>query len=184
MFFLVSRHGSGGWAGVKSCFTLSPSSSAVSFSSPAAKMTTARYRPTWELAVDPLISCKLCLGEFPLEQMTTITQCQCVFCTLVSHSTGKTCVLTFYLFVVFILIVIFGNKASIFSMQKVNNSIFLHYFYIVGGSFKSKAKFAVFVKKARFFSVVVILYFSNRSWSGSTSNQTNVLLVPLPSSSA
>uniref|UniRef100_A0A3Q2E9W9 RBR-type E3 ubiquitin transferase n=1 Tax=Cyprinodon variegatus TaxID=28743 RepID=A0A3Q2E9W9_CYPVA len=46
-------------------------------------MTTARYRPTWELAVDPLVSCKLCLGEFPLEQMTTITQCQCVFCTLV-----------------------------------------------------------------------------------------------------
>ncbi|KAM9778011.1 putative E3 ubiquitin-protein ligase RNF144A-A [Neosynchiropus ocellatus] len=45
-------------------------------------MTMARYRPTWELAVDPLVSCKLCLGEFPLEQMTTITQCQCVFCTL------------------------------------------------------------------------------------------------------
>ncbi|KAE8289963.1 putative E3 ubiquitin-protein ligase RNF144A-A [Larimichthys crocea] len=51
-------------------------------SSVAVKMTTARYRPTWELAVDPLVSCKLCLGEFPLEQMTTITQCQCVFCTL------------------------------------------------------------------------------------------------------
>lgn len=46
-------------------------------------MTTARYRPNRELAVDPLVSCKLCLGEFPLEQMTTITQCQCVFCTLV-----------------------------------------------------------------------------------------------------
>uniref|UniRef100_A0A4W5PSC6 RBR-type E3 ubiquitin transferase n=1 Tax=Hucho hucho TaxID=62062 RepID=A0A4W5PSC6_9TELE len=45
-------------------------------------MTTARYRPTWDLALDPLVSCKLCLGEFPLEQMTTITQCQCVFCTL------------------------------------------------------------------------------------------------------
>ncbi|CAB1334956.1 unnamed protein product, partial [Coregonus sp. 'balchen'] len=40
-------------------------------------MTTARYRPTWDLALDPLVSCKLCLGEFPLEQMTTITQCQC-----------------------------------------------------------------------------------------------------------
>ncbi|KAK3562779.1 hypothetical protein QTP86_008379 [Hemibagrus guttatus] len=37
-------------------------------------MTTARYRPTWDLALDPLVSCKLCLGEFPLEQMTTITQ--------------------------------------------------------------------------------------------------------------
>ncbi|XP_036737766.2 E3 ubiquitin-protein ligase RNF144A isoform X1 [Manis pentadactyla] len=45
-------------------------------------MTTARYRPTWDLALDPLVSCKLCLGEYPLEQMTTITQCQCVFCTL------------------------------------------------------------------------------------------------------
>lgn len=46
-------------------------------------MTTARYRPTWDLALDPLVSCKLCLGEYPLEQMTTITQCQCIFCTLV-----------------------------------------------------------------------------------------------------
>ncbi|MEQ2177228.1 hypothetical protein GOODEAATRI_001561 [Goodea atripinnis] len=55
-------------------------------------MTTARYRPTWELAVDPLVSCKLCLGEFPLEQMTTITQCQCVFCTLVHHSPPPACV--------------------------------------------------------------------------------------------
>lgn len=53
-------------------------------------MTTAWYRPTWELAVDPLVSCKLCLGEFPLEQMTTITQCQCVFCTLVSFTDSVT----------------------------------------------------------------------------------------------
>lgn len=53
---------------------------------PSGTMTTARYRPTWDLALDPLVSCKLCLGEFPLEQMTTITQCQCVFCTLVSTS--------------------------------------------------------------------------------------------------
>ncbi|EPY75576.1 Ubiquitin conjugating enzyme 7 interacting protein 4-like protein [Camelus ferus] len=45
-------------------------------------MTTARYRPTWDLALDPLVSCKLCLGEYPVEQMTTIAQCQCVFCTL------------------------------------------------------------------------------------------------------
>ncbi|XP_069742324.1 probable E3 ubiquitin-protein ligase RNF144A-A isoform X3 [Narcine bancroftii] len=45
-------------------------------------MTTERYRPTWDLALDPLISCKLCLGEYPLEQMTTISQCQCIFCTL------------------------------------------------------------------------------------------------------
>lgn len=45
-------------------------------------MTTARYRPTWDLALDPLVSCKLCLGEYPLEQMTTLAQCQCIFCTL------------------------------------------------------------------------------------------------------
>lgn len=61
-----------------------------SVSSAAAKMTTARYRPNRELAMDPLVSCKLCLGEFPLEQMTTITQCQCVFCTLVRRRRGTT----------------------------------------------------------------------------------------------
>ncbi|XP_064864748.1 probable E3 ubiquitin-protein ligase RNF144A-A isoform X1 [Oncorhynchus nerka] len=42
----------------------------------------ARYRHTWDLALDPLMSCKLCLGDFPREQMTTISQCQCVFCSL------------------------------------------------------------------------------------------------------
>lgn len=46
-------------------------------------MTTAWYRPTWDLALDPLVSCKLCLGEYPVEQMTTLAQCRCVFCTLV-----------------------------------------------------------------------------------------------------
>lgn len=51
-------------------------------------MTTARYRPTWDLALDPLLSCKLCLGEFPVEQMTTLTQCQCIFCTLVGLLRG------------------------------------------------------------------------------------------------
>nr|XP_030700360.1 E3 ubiquitin-protein ligase RNF144A isoform X3 [Globicephala melas] len=45
-------------------------------------MTTARCRPTWDLALDPLVSCKLCLGEYPVEKMTTIAQCQCIFCTL------------------------------------------------------------------------------------------------------
>ncbi|KAJ6654081.1 hypothetical protein lerEdw1_007507 [Lerista edwardsae] len=49
------------------------------------EMTTARYRPTWDLVLDPLVSCKLCLGEYPVEQMTTIAQCQCIFCTLVSR---------------------------------------------------------------------------------------------------
>lgn len=54
-------------------------------------MTTARYRPTWDLALDPLVSCKLCLGEYPVEQMTTIAQCQCIFCTLVG-SLEEACV--------------------------------------------------------------------------------------------
>lgn len=53
-------------------------------SSDCSAMTTARYRPTWDLVLDPLVSCKLCLGEYPVEQMTTIAQCQCIFCTLVS----------------------------------------------------------------------------------------------------
>ncbi|XP_023379653.1 uncharacterized protein LOC111732127 [Pteropus vampyrus] len=52
-------------------------------------MTTTRYRPTWDLALDPLVSCKLCLGEYPLEQMTTVAQCQCVFCTLVGPCGSK-----------------------------------------------------------------------------------------------
>ncbi|XP_044910942.1 E3 ubiquitin-protein ligase RNF144A isoform X3 [Felis catus] len=51
-------------------------------------MTTARYRPTWDLALDPLVSCKLCLGEYPVEQMTTIAQCQCIFCTLGKRQDG------------------------------------------------------------------------------------------------
>lgn len=52
-------------------------------------MTTAWYRPTWDLALDPLVSCKLCLGEYPLEQMTTLAQCRCIFCTLVGVSGGN-----------------------------------------------------------------------------------------------
>lgn len=55
----------------------------ASLVSDCSAMTTARYRPTWDLALDPLVSCKLCLGEYPLEQMTTLAQCQCIFCTLV-----------------------------------------------------------------------------------------------------
>ncbi|KAJ3606966.1 hypothetical protein NHX12_026482 [Muraenolepis orangiensis] len=30
---------------------------------------------------DPLVSCKLCLGDVPSGHMTTISQCRCVFCT-------------------------------------------------------------------------------------------------------
>ncbi|XP_029087865.1 E3 ubiquitin-protein ligase RNF144A isoform X4 [Monodon monoceros] len=54
----------------------------ASLVSDCSTMTTARCRPTWDLALDPLVSCKLCLGEYPVEKMTTIAQCQCIFCTL------------------------------------------------------------------------------------------------------
>ncbi|XP_030201800.1 probable E3 ubiquitin-protein ligase RNF144A-B [Gadus morhua] len=33
-------------------------------------------------SVAPLVSCKLCLGDFPSDRMTTVNQCRCVFCTL------------------------------------------------------------------------------------------------------
>ncbi|XP_056437324.1 probable E3 ubiquitin-protein ligase RNF144A-B isoform X1 [Gadus chalcogrammus] len=33
-------------------------------------------------SVAPLVSCKLCLGDFPSDHMTTVSQCRCVFCTL------------------------------------------------------------------------------------------------------
>ncbi|XP_051955110.1 probable E3 ubiquitin-protein ligase RNF144A-B [Xyrauchen texanus] len=45
-------------------------------------MSSSRYEPSWDVDLAPLLSCKLCLGEFPLEQMTTISQCQCTFCSL------------------------------------------------------------------------------------------------------
>ncbi|XP_006008094.1 E3 ubiquitin-protein ligase RNF144B [Latimeria chalumnae] len=34
-----------------------------------------------ELALDPLVTCKLCLCEYPLEAMTVLQECGCVFCT-------------------------------------------------------------------------------------------------------
>ncbi|KAI7799683.1 putative E3 ubiquitin-protein ligase RNF144A-B [Triplophysa rosa] len=45
-------------------------------------MSSSRYEPSCDVDLVPLLSCKLCLGEFPVEQMTTISQCQCVFCSL------------------------------------------------------------------------------------------------------
>ncbi|XP_020385778.2 E3 ubiquitin-protein ligase RNF144B isoform X2 [Rhincodon typus] len=35
-----------------------------------------------ELALDPLVTCKLCLCEYPLDGMTTLEQCNCFFCTM------------------------------------------------------------------------------------------------------
>ncbi|XP_056377238.1 E3 ubiquitin-protein ligase RNF144B [Hyla sarda] len=34
-----------------------------------------------ELALEPLIMCKLCLCEHPLNMMTTLRECSCIFCT-------------------------------------------------------------------------------------------------------
>ncbi|XP_018415130.1 PREDICTED: E3 ubiquitin-protein ligase RNF144B [Nanorana parkeri] len=35
-----------------------------------------------ELALEPLIMCKLCLCEHPLDMMTTLRDCSCIFCTV------------------------------------------------------------------------------------------------------
>ncbi|XP_040288671.1 E3 ubiquitin-protein ligase RNF144B [Bufo bufo] len=35
-----------------------------------------------ELALEPLIMCKLCLCEHPLDMMTTLRECSCLFCTM------------------------------------------------------------------------------------------------------
>ncbi|KAG9282931.1 probable E3 ubiquitin-protein ligase RNF144A-B [Astyanax mexicanus] len=51
------------------------------FSDPDA-MTSSHCTPNPDRAMVPLLPCKLCLGEFPLEKMTSISQCQCVFCSL------------------------------------------------------------------------------------------------------
>ncbi|KAM9307808.1 E3 ubiquitin-protein ligase RNF144B [Gastrophryne carolinensis] len=34
-----------------------------------------------DLALEPLIMCKLCLCEYPLDMMTTLQDCSCIFCT-------------------------------------------------------------------------------------------------------
>ncbi|XP_063307759.1 E3 ubiquitin-protein ligase RNF144B [Pelobates fuscus] len=36
---------------------------------------------TGELALEPLITCKLCLCEHSLDMMTTLQECSCIFCT-------------------------------------------------------------------------------------------------------
>uniref|UniRef100_A0A8C7EHN0 E3 ubiquitin-protein ligase RNF144B n=1 Tax=Nothoprocta perdicaria TaxID=30464 RepID=A0A8C7EHN0_NOTPE len=37
-------------------------------------------RITW-LALEPLLTCKLCLCEYSLDKMTTLQECSCIFCT-------------------------------------------------------------------------------------------------------
>lgn len=36
-----------------------------------------------ELALEPLLTCKLCLCEYSLDKMTTLQECSCIFCTAV-----------------------------------------------------------------------------------------------------
>ncbi|KAM4688687.1 E3 ubiquitin-protein ligase RNF144B isoform 1-T3 [Discoglossus pictus] len=35
-----------------------------------------------ELSLEPLITCKLCLCEYPLDMMTILQECNCIFCTV------------------------------------------------------------------------------------------------------
>ncbi|KAL6486412.1 hypothetical protein MHYP_G00058040 [Metynnis hypsauchen] len=45
-------------------------------------MTSSQCTQSPDSEVAPLQHCKLCLGEFPLDKMTIISQCQCIFCSL------------------------------------------------------------------------------------------------------
>lgn len=48
-------------------------------------LTMTAENPTPEdLALAPLVTCKLCLCEQSLDKMTTLQECQCIFCTAVS----------------------------------------------------------------------------------------------------
>ncbi|XP_033854745.1 E3 ubiquitin-protein ligase RNF144B-like [Acipenser ruthenus] len=44
-------------------------------------MTTTSLSVSGELALEPLVSCKLCLCEWPAYRMSTLQACNCVFCT-------------------------------------------------------------------------------------------------------
>ncbi|NXE27076.1 R144B ligase, partial [Ardeotis kori] len=42
---------------------------------------TADESAAGELAMEPLLTCKLCLCEYSLDKMTTLQECNCIFCT-------------------------------------------------------------------------------------------------------
>lgn len=44
---------------------------------------TADKSEAGELALEPLLTCKLCLCEYSLDKMTTLQECSCIFCTAV-----------------------------------------------------------------------------------------------------
>nr|XP_040138039.1 E3 ubiquitin-protein ligase RNF144B isoform X2 [Ictidomys tridecemlineatus] len=45
---------------------------------------TAENPTPGDLAPAPLVTCKLCLCEQPLDKMTTLQECQCIFCTAIA----------------------------------------------------------------------------------------------------
>ena len=47
-------------------------------------MTAAENPTPGDLALAPLVTCKLCLCEQSLDKMTTLQECRCIFCTAVS----------------------------------------------------------------------------------------------------
>lgn len=47
---------------------------------------TADKSEAGDLALEPLLTCKLCLCEYSLDKMTTLQECSCIFCTSVRSS--------------------------------------------------------------------------------------------------
>ncbi|XP_007950549.1 E3 ubiquitin-protein ligase RNF144B [Orycteropus afer afer] len=45
---------------------------------------TAENPTPGDLALAPLVTCKLCLCEHSLDKMTTLQECQCIFCTAIA----------------------------------------------------------------------------------------------------
>nr|XP_025969141.1 E3 ubiquitin-protein ligase RNF144B isoform X2 [Dromaius novaehollandiae] len=45
---------------------------------------TADESKAGELALEPLLTCKLCLCEYSLDKMTTLQECSCIFCTSIA----------------------------------------------------------------------------------------------------
>lgn len=51
---------------------------------------TADESEAGELALEPLLTCKLCLCDYSMDQMTTLQECSCIFCTSVRSSSAFT----------------------------------------------------------------------------------------------
>lgn len=53
---------------------------------PSPDTMTADKSEAGDLALEPLLTCKLCLCEYSLDKMTTLQECHCIFCTSVRFS--------------------------------------------------------------------------------------------------